>query len=179
MFSVIQRWLAIGALILALISGSSFYFYEKGIQHQKDVYAAATVKADDKIVQKNDTLQQTADTTDKQQIVYRDRIVTKFQTVNKEVVKYVESKDAHVGLDPEFVRLHDNAARANGQSTIAESASRPDGQAAGSGVTTGAAIGVITRNYQTYYECARRLSGLQDFYLNLQNQVNASATTPQ
>lgn len=172
MFSVIQRWLAIGALVLALISGFSFYAYEKGIQHQKDVYAAAQVKADDKIVQKNDTLQQTADTTDKQQIVYRDRIVTKYQTITKDVVKYEKSKDADDQLDAEFVRLHDNAASTNGAATIAQSTGGPDGQTAGSGVTKGTAIGVITRNYQAYYECSRRLNGLQDFYLNLQKQVN-------
>lgn len=168
----IQRWLLIGVLAIAGFTGVFFYAYNKGVDHQKQVYIAAQLKANEVVTKKNDQLQDVSDKADEQQVIYKDRIVTKFQTVTKEVIKYETTPIASEFLDPDFIRLHDAAARANDQNTIAGRASGTDDQAQEPGVTKGDAIGVITRNYQAYYECARRLDGLQDFYMNLQKEVN-------
>lgn len=167
-----QRWFIAGMLGLAAIGGVYFYAYNAGIDHQKDVYIKAQLKENDKVVEKNQELQGVSDKADEQQIVYKDRIVTKYQTITNEVIKYEKTPVASEFLDPEFIRLHDSAAAANDQDTIAGRASGANGEAKESGVTAGQAISVITRNYNQYYECARRLDGLQKFYIDLQKSVN-------
>jgi preprotein translocase subunit SecF len=168
----IQKWLLVAIISGAALVGVGFYAYNKGVDHQKQIYIEAQLKANEKVVEKNDKLQEVSDKQDEQQVIYKDRIITKYNTITKEVIKYETTPVASEFLDPEFIRLHDAAARANDQDTIAGRASGPDGEAGESGVTAGQAIGVITRNYQSYYECARRLDGLQEFYMNLQKEVN-------
>lgn len=177
MLEKVYKWLAGVALVLALCIGSYFYGTHNGKLEQVAVQAVQTEKANVKTVEKSEASQDVADKADAAQIIYKDRIVTKYQTITKEVVKYVETKDAAVGLDPEFVRLHDAAASANDQLSIAGSSSGADGQAGVLGVvTTGDAIQVITRNYQRANSCIVQVTGWQEFYTNLQKTVNDNQT---
>jgi hypothetical protein len=169
----IKKYLVIGALVIAALLGTAFVAFEKGVDHQKLVQASAVIKADDKIVKQNDSLQATADKSASQVIVYKDRIITKYKTINHDVDHYVQQdKNANVGLDPEFVRLHDSAASAYNQDAIAGSSSSADGSAGQPPVTTGQAIGVITGNYKRFYQCQQQVKGWVDFYSTLRIQVN-------
>jgi hypothetical protein len=172
MIAFIQRWIIAAFIGLAALTGVYFYAYNSGINHQKDVYIKAQLNADEKVVEKNQDLQEVANKTDEQQVVYKDRIVTKYQTITNEVIKYEKTPVASEFLDPEFIRLHDSAAATYDQDTIARRASGNDGETKESGVTAGQAIATISRNYKQYYECARRLDGLQKFYIELQESVN-------
>lgn len=168
----ITKWLAAILAVICLMISVAFVAYDKGIEHQKGVYAAAQLEANAKVEQKNETSQSVADNTAKAQVIYKDRIVTKYQTITQEVVKYEKSEASNLYLDPEFVRLHNNAASANDATQIAQSASGSDAAPTPSGVTTGEAIAVITRNYERYQQCVRQVNGWNQFYKDLQNNVN-------
>lgn len=172
MMSIIYRWLAGIAIVLVIMLGSAWKGYHEGVEHQKQIYVAAQTHANQVVETKNGELQKLSDDQAKTQIVYKDRIVTQYQTITKEVVKYEKSPDAAIGLDPEFVRLHNSAASANGQIQIAEPTSGVGGEAGTARVTTGDAIGVITRNYQRYQACTAQVTGWQEFYTKLQGDVN-------
>lgn len=174
MIALIQKWALKILIAVALLAGVGLYSYNAGIDHQKGVDATKVIKVDNQIVQKNDTLQATADKTASQAVVYRDRIVTKYQTINHDVIHYVDQNpNAYIGLDPEFVRLHDRAAAAYDQAEIAQPASGTDGGDAKS-VTTGAAIATITENYKRYYLCKQQVEGWKTFYTGVQTQVNGA-----
>lgn len=169
----IRKYLVIGAIAIAALLATAFFSYEKGVDHQKQVQAVAVIKADDKVVKQNDSLQATADKSASQVIVYRDRIITKYKTINQDVNHYVQQdKNSSTGLDPEFVRLHDSAASSYDQDSIAGSSSSADGSAGQPPVTTGDAIKVITGNYKRFYQCQQQVKGWVDFYSTLRVQVN-------
>jgi hypothetical protein len=168
----IQATLAKIGVGLALLVGTGFLGYREGVSHQKAEYADAQTKANEIVVEKNDKMQEVSDKTAEQQIVYKDRIVTQFKTIEKEVIKYEETPASNVYLDPEFIRLHNNAAAAHDEVQIASTASGTDGTVTPTGVTTGEAIGVISRNYEDFYECKVKLSGWQKFYSDLQKEVS-------
>lgn len=170
--TVIQRWIIYLVVVLAAAAGAGFFGYEKGIDHQKQAYLEGQLKADVKVVSKNQELQTNADQTDKVQIVYKDRIVVKYKTIEKKVDDYEKTKDAAAYLDSEFVRLHDSAAAANDQVQIAGPTSGTNGEDPAARITTGQAIGVITRNYEKYQQCERIVEGWQSFYGDLQQNVN-------
>lgn len=168
----VYKWLAGLAIVLALVLGAGYKGYQMGVEHQEGVYAAAQAKANAVVVKKNEEVQEIADKQAEAQVIYKDRIKTEYLTITKEVITYVQTPAANVGLDSEFVRLHNNAARSNNAIQITEATSGVDGEAAPVGVTTGEAIGIITRNYEAYYQCVGQVEGWQQFYINLQKEVN-------
>lgn len=175
MIEVIQKWALKVLIAVALLAGVGLYSYNAGIEHQKGVDATKVIKVDNQVVQKNNNLQDSADKAASAVVVYRDRIVTKYQTINKDVVHYVDkNQNASDVLDPEFVSLHDRAASANDQDTIAQPASGVDGGASSPAVTRGQAIAVITANYQRYYQCRNQVIGWNSFYGDIQKQVNGA-----
>lgn len=175
MIEFLQKWALKVLIAIALLTGVALYSYNAGVSHQKGVDATKVIKVDNQVVKQNNNLQDSADKVASQVVVYRDRIVTKYQTINKDVVHYVDkNQNASDVLDPVFVRLHDRAASANDQDTIAQSASGVDGAASSPTVTRGQAIAVITANYQRYYQCRNQVIGWNDFYSGLQKQVNGA-----
>jgi hypothetical protein len=171
-FDTLYKWLALLAIVMVLAIGAGYKGYTLGVEHQKSIYATAQSKANEVVVQKNEATQEVADKEAEIQVIYKDKIVTQYKTITKEVIKYVETPAANVGLDPEFVRLHNRAASANNAAPIAEPASGANTEATPTGVTTGEAIGVITRNYEQYYQCVRQVNGWVDYYRDLQKKVN-------
>jgi hypothetical protein len=170
--TTIYKYLAMAAVVFVLILGAGYKGYQMGSEHEKVAYATAQVKANAEVAKKNEETQVIADKTGETQVVYRDKIVTKYKTITKEIIKYEQTPAASVGLDSEFVRLHNNAARAHDAIQITKAASGPDGETPIIGVTTGEAIGVITRNYESYYQCRRQVIGWVEFYTDLQKKVN-------
>lgn len=158
--------------MMAAILSASYYSYSMGVDHQKVIYAKAQQQANDKVIEKTLDTQNIANEQAKIQIIYKDRIITKYQTITKEIIKYENTTASDVGLDSEFVRLHNSAASANDAVPIAQSASGANSEPTGSGVTTGEAIGVITRNYESYQNCKRQVEGWNKFYTDLQNTIN-------
>ena len=168
----IYKYLAMAAVVLALVIGAGYKGYHMGADNEKAVHAALLAKANAEVVKKNEELQALADKQAEVQVVYKDKIVTQYKTITKDVITYVQTPAASVGLDPEFVRLHNDAARLHDSLQIADASSGPDGQAGPVGVTTGEAIGVIARNYEQYQQCRRQVIGWQSFYEDLSGQVN-------
>lgn len=169
----IQKWALKVLIAVALLAGVGLYSYNAGIQHQKGVDATKVIKVDNKITQKNDSLQATADKTASQVIVYKDRIVTKYKTINHDVVTYANQNPNGANLlDPEFVRLHNSAASAYDQDPIAGSSSGADGSTSQPAVTTGEAIATITANYKRYYQCQQQVGQWIDFYTDIRTKVN-------
>jgi len=154
--------------------GAGYKGYDMGVVHQKGVENIALIAANKKVDELNQATQTTADKAAEVQIVYKDKIVTQFKTITKEVIKYEETPAASIGLDPEFVRLHNDAARIHDALSIAQPASGVDAAAGPTGITTGEAIGVITRNYEAYYQCRRQVAGWAAFYSDLQKQYKDS-----
>lgn len=173
LLSVFRKWALQVLLASVVIGGVSLGSYFKGIEHQKLVQISEQQKADDKIDEKNQGSQDAADGEAKTQVVYKDRIITKYKTITKEIIKYEKTDDANVYLDPEFIRLHDAAAATYDQDQITTAPSGTVGQAPTPGITTGDAIGVITRNYEKYQQCSLQVSGWQRFYGDLQKKINA------
>lgn len=163
--------IAKAALVIALATATGFFGYYKGIEEQASKYVKAQEKANTAVIKKNDKMQDIADDQEKVQIIYKDRIVTKYQTITNEVTKYETTEAANLYLDPEFVRLHNAAASANDQASIAESSGIVDGEATPTGVTTGEAIAAITRNYETFYQCKLKTEGWEKFYSDLQKEI--------
>lgn len=175
--AILQDWAIKILLSLALIVGFGYICYSKGEQHQISKIAMEVVVEDKKVDTNNLNMQNIADVEAKTQIVYKDRIVVKYQTIEKKVIQYEQSKDAGVFLDPEFVRLHDLAASSIGQETITKPSSGTDNPVTDAAtvnrVTTGDAIRVITANYNTYYELKLKLDGWNRFYDNIQKEFNS------
>lgn len=164
---------AIRIVLFALACAGIFYAgYQKGTDHQKLITVKQQVVANSKVETKNEKAQDTADKEAQIQIVYRDRIITKYEKVQTGVKNYEKTQTANIYLDPEFVRLHDSAAATNDQVQIAKSASSIDGSSTTPKITTGQAIAVITENYQRYYDCRGKLEGWIRWYSDLQNEVN-------
>lgn len=160
----ILGWIAAAILIGTLI-------FNLGASHERTKYAKSQVKANEVVVVKNDKMQEKADTQEKIQIEYRDRIVIKYKTIKEEVTKYETTKAASDSLDGEFVRLH-NVAAANNEIQATGTSSGTDEANPGLEVTKGQAIGVITDNYEQYYQCARIVQGWQNYYKELQKTVD-------
>ena len=170
----LQKWALKVLIAVALLLGIGLYSYHAGVQHEKGIEAAKVIKADNQIVKKNDTLQAAADASASQTIVYRDRIVTKYKTIKQDVVHYAQTNpNASNLLDPDFVRLHDLAASANGEDTIAGSAGRTTADSGATGVVTKAdALRVITGNYKRFYLCRQQGIDWNDCYTNVKTKVN-------
>lgn len=168
----IKKYLIIGALVIAALAGTAFLAFEKGVAYQKGVVAVQVIKADTKVVAKNDKLQDVADNSAKTQIIYKDRIITKYKTITKDITTYESNPVSSDLLDPDFISLHDRAAASNDQSTIAGSPGNADGVTSTTGVTKADAIKVITQNYKRYYLCKQQVDGWIDFYSTLRLSVN-------
>jgi len=82
------------------------------------------------------------------------KVVT--ETIEKDVIRYVESKPLTLSctLDATWVRLHDAAA-----GSLPNASASTDDPA--TGPTAATALPTITGNYRTYQEVADRLRGLQ------------------
>lgn len=162
-------------LLITAIVGSLIHFsYNSGVDHQKSIYAAELKKANDVTVSKNETTQTASNAEAKIQIVYRDKIVTKFKYIDREITVYENNPASHVVLDNEFVRLHDSAASSpDDKVEVTGSASGTnDASAKVEPVTTGQAIDVIADNYKLYYECSTKLDGWIRFYSDVRKTVN-------
>ena len=158
-------------LTITLVALLGVCVFEAGVHYQKDKFAKIQEKANVIVTTKNTEVKDIAATQEKIQIEYKDRIVIKYQTVEKEIVKYVQTKDAAGDLDREFVRLHDFAA-ADSKVETPESAGISDSTDSGTEVTKGQAISVIADNYKQYYECKATVEGWQEFYSKIQSTVN-------
>ena len=78
-----------------------------------------------------------------------------YRTINREVIKYVQSsRPADCRLDAEWVRLHNAAA----MSSVPATASQPARSASATD-----AIVTVTGNYESCHETADRLRGLQSW----------------
>jgi hypothetical protein len=173
MLVFIQRWALKALIAIAILGGVALYSYEAGVHHEKGVEAVQVIKADNQVTKQNNALQATADKSASQVIIYRDRIVTKYKTITKDVVSYAkQNPNASDLLDPDFISLHDRAASANGENTIAGSARDANGGASGVAITKADAIRVITGNYQKYYLCRQQVIDWIDFYTAVKNKVN-------
>lgn len=166
---VILIELVVSALILC---GVGYYAYHQGEKHQIDIFAMNQIKANKIVTAKNEVLVAAPTKEAEIQIVYKDKIVTKYKTIEKEVIKYETTPAATYSLDPEFIRLHNYAAAANGEAQIAESAIAIDGTVAPTRITTGQAIGIISHNYENFYQCKLKLDGWNRFYTDVQKTVN-------
>lgn len=173
MLLFIQKWALKVLIAVALLVGVGLYSYNAGINHEKGIETAKVIKVDNKITEKNNSLQATADKSASQVIVYKDRIITKYKTINQDAVQYAQTnQNASDQLDPDFISLHDRAASANGQDTITGSASESASGTKATPVTKADAIRVITDNYKRYYLCRNQVQGWIDFYSDLRTQVN-------
>jgi hypothetical protein len=176
--TTLELWVIKIVLVLAMLAGVGYYGYTKGEAHQEAIYALAQLKANNAVVVKNEQVQTASDKEAKTQVVYKDRIVVKYQTVEKKVIEYEKTPASNVFLDPEFIRLHDIAASSNGELPITEPAPRAnvgDTQFTTTGITTGEAIKVITDNYKNYYQCQLKVEGWKRFYSDVQTTVNKPA----
>jgi hypothetical protein len=108
-------------LALAILGGVFFGGYKKGEEHQKYLTQQSQIVADGKVTTKNISMQDDADTEAKVQIIYRDKIVVKYKTINDGVITYVKTKSSSDILDDEFIRLHNSAATADYQDTTSRS----------------------------------------------------------
>lgn len=131
-FKTLLIKIAIGLLIMAGCVFAGFHYgdiYRQGLDAKNQNREVAV------IVKKNDDSQKVADKVEAAQVVYKDRIVVKYQTINKEVIKYVDKENSNpanvVILPSDWVRLHDAAA------TAANSDSPTAGSASQSGPTDG------------------------------------------
>lgn len=173
MTAFLQRWALKALISVVLLLGVGLYGFHTGVQHQRGIDAENVVKVDKQITQQNNSLQATADKSASQTIVYKDRIVTKYKTINQGVVHYAQTNpNASNLLDSDFIGLHDRAASANGEDTIAGSARNADGSASSAPVTKADAIRIIAGNYKRYYECRQQVTDWISFYTDLRTQVN-------
>ena len=173
--STLELWVIKIVLVIAAMAGIGYYGFTKGEHYQEGIYATSQLKANNVVVVKNQTVQTVADTEAKTQTIYKDRIVVKYQTIEKKVIQYEKTAASNVFLDPEFIRLHNSAASANGELPITEPAARTnvgDTKFAAAGITTGEAIKVISDNYNKYYQCKIQADGWKRFYTDLQGTVN-------
>lgn len=165
-------------LALSLVFGACYFSYNAGVNSNKVAVAKTVQVANQKVETKNDILQKAADATEQSQIVYKDRIVTQYKTIEKKVYVYQNAEAGHTVLDSEFVGLHDDAAASPGNANQASATTSGTNEAT-SGVketpkvTTGEAIDVIADNYKAYYECQSEVLGWQSFYKKVQETINA------
>ena len=151
-YALFAKWGVIAALALSMCT----FVWIKGNQHgtQKLIdYQAAQALEAVKIVTKQGAV------TERVVKQYQDRVVVRAgatQTIEKEVVKYVDSKPLALAcmLDSQWVRLHDAAA-----SSIPPSSESTDG-AAGT-VNAATALSTITANYARANRNADKLEALQ------------------
>jgi hypothetical protein len=140
-----------GVVILGALGTAAGVGYHKGVQRLWD-YQVEQARQAVKIVLKQ------GEVTERVIIEYIEReakIRTVTQTIEKEVVRYVDSGLDRCPLSVAAVSLHD-AAVAN---TVPDAARSTDGTA--SGLETAALTQTCTENYAEYHRTASRLTGLQ------------------
>ena len=180
--SPLFKWLAIIALALGLIFGIYHTGYKNGENAQKITYVKEQQKAETVVLNKNTAAQAATDSTEKTIIVYRDRVVTKYKTIIKDVSNYEKSPLSSSAIDADFVRLHDTAAISATVNPITptptssgvdgDSSSIGDAEKPAEPTTTGTAIKVITDNYEQYALCRNQVIQWNQFYSKLLNDVN-------
>ena len=178
--SPLFKWLALIFIVIALPTGTYYTGYKSGVNKEKVVEVKKEDKAEEIVLNKNAVIQGIADTNTMALVVYKDRVETKYKTINNYITTYAKTPAANTILDPMFVRLHDHAASPvpdsdtvtgstggiNGDSTSSEPTSTNPS------VTTGQAIEVITDNYKEYNICREKVIKWSAFYSGIKSQVN-------
>lgn len=168
--------LGLYAVVAALFIGIGFSL---GKNYQSGIERKAENKEVAQVIQKNDSLQDTADKVGQDHVVYKDRVVTEYKTIYKDVIRYVQKENSSsnaVLLPPEWVCLHDRAVRsANGETQAAAGTSGnvdACAQAKDAPVKSGDALEVITENYQAYGDAKAKAEFMKQLYEEVAEQVN-------
>ena len=171
-------------LLIVLVVGLLFGVYRTGFSSGVNATKVAEAKqekvAEAVVLSKNVVIQGASDTNSMALVVYRDKVETKYKTINHYITNYEKDPASLVVLDPVFVRLHDDAASPVPDSDSdagSTGGSSSDTSSIGvvstsSPVTTGQAIGVITDNYKDYNICREKVIKWNAFYSGVKSQVN-------
>ena len=150
------RMAAVVALVVAVFTTG----WVKGAQHEQQNTLRAQMVAQSRVMaverKQNAITHQVAE----QHEAAAERIRTVYRTVNREVIRYVQSPDHPVcRLDAGWVQYHDAAA----VPAAADAARQPDDPAASA--TTDDALQTVVANYETCHLNAQRLSDLQSWVM--------------
>lgn len=145
-----QRLVIYGLLIAGVLAATAGWGYMKGVERLYEYQGKQATMAARVIVKQGEVTERIVDRFVKVQGATR--VVT--QTVEKEVVRYVETNPGPC-LDVQWRRLHDSAAA----NTLPETASKPDG--AIGAPTAAEAIEAVTASYAACHRTADKLDGLQ------------------
>ena len=164
MFNLIPEKYRALVAVLMLLS-----FFAVGVQlgwvlcaNSKDAAELKVVKKTDKQQVKQASAVQAA-AVQNASAIERTRVI--YKTVTKEVVKYAQSENAALStasgvcdqrLDPEWVRIHDLAARPDAATSAPDESAQPVGKAD--------ALGVIARNYETCQQWRAEVIGWQSWW---------------
>lgn len=169
-------------IILYVVLVASIFFggFVCGYYYNKSAIVTKEKKEVQVVVKKNEDVQTVSDKAEKTAIVYKDRVVTQYKTITKDVIKYVDKENSNpadvIWLDADWVRLHDASADAgNGEDEASKSTSIPDdstNETGKVGVKSGKALEIIEANYQAYSNCRVELTGLQQYVLDLNKEFN-------
>ena len=149
---VLIKPLIYGAIVIGIFAAGWFKGNAHGTQKLTDFQGKQAIEAV-RIVTRQGAV------TERVVTEYRDRAAktrTVTETIEKDVIRYVESKPLTLSctLDATWVRLHDAAA-----GSLPNASASTDDPA--TGPTAASALPTITGNYRTYQEVADRLRGLQ------------------
>jgi hypothetical protein len=178
--SSIFKLLLSSVLVVGLLYAVHEEGYTSGVNATKITEAKQEKAAEAVVLTKTVVIQGIADTSTMALIVYRDKVETKYKTINNYITTYEKDPTSFVVLDPVFVRLHDDAASPVSDSdSDAGSTSGPTSDPSSTGitstsppVTTGQAIAVITDNYKDYNICREKVIKWNAFYSGVKSQVN-------
>lgn len=156
------------ALALALFVGGCQYGKSQQVIQQKD-QVIEQVQEVKKVEDTGQAAANTAETKVQEKIVYVQQAA---KVIEKKVYVYVQSNpDSNTRLDPEWLRLHNAAAKGCDASS---STCVPD-ESVAQGTTAGAAITAVTNNYAQYQQCREIVEGWQQFYTDLKAKYDAAA----
>lgn len=165
-------------LTMTIALGSYYVGHKMGSNKQIAIATQVQNKQNLIVDKKNIAVQTIADEASvKIQTIYKDRVVIKYVEIQKDIKEYAKTNNGSSTIDPDFVRLHDNAAAdANHPVPSTESPGgiiNPNAPVAKiNPVTSADAIEIIADNYSKYYSCVIVVEGWQSFYGKLQKQVN-------
>lgn len=168
------------AVVLGILTVTYHTGYSSGVNATKVIEIKKEKLAEAVVINKNITIQGTADTNAMVMVVYRDRVDTKYKTITNYITKYEKDPASLIVLDPVFVRLHDIAASPipDSNSDAGSTGGTPsDPSLSGTSsisqaITTGQAIGVITDNYKQYNICREEVIKWNAYYSEVKSQVN-------
>jgi hypothetical protein len=167
-------------LYVLIVIGIFFGGYTVGTYEASQRLVKKETKQVQVVDKKNKDLVVVANEAEKATVIYKDRIVTKYKTITKEVVKYEQAENAVpsdiIWIPAEFVRVHDNAIdAANGGLEITPDTSEPVAPTTRPkeiGVRSGRALSIISENYEAYSTCRMQLTELQKYILKLEDEMN-------